>query len=231
MPSYNSSPFAAIPQKLIPGQPAYLYGSWAQDTAPTKGVISNVALTSNVATVTVVINEGNVPAVGSLITIVGTASTSGLFNVTNVALTGVTLTNGAGTLTFALTHANVASAADGGYFIIPQPEVGDTVANGFSVPVGLPYSVPEDAGQQAQTVQIEVNFPVIPTACTVNVQGAMTNTPATVWQTLTNPAVSVAAGVATYGPSSITGKFNFLRFAITGTTNSNSATIVAKLSL
>ena len=227
MPNYNASPFAAIPQKLIPGRPAYLFGSFNDTVSPTKGVVNNVALASNVATVTVVINEGNVPAVGSLITIVGTASASGAFNVTNVALTGVTLTNGAGTLTFALTHANVTSVADGGYFIIPQPEVGDTVANGQSVPVGLPHTVPQDAGQGPEYLECEVNFPTLPTACVVALQVAMTNTPATQWQVATSNVVTVAGSAATYGTTQWNGKANFARFSISGT--SGTGTIVAKL--
>lgn len=229
MPSYSASPFAALPQKLIPGQPAYLFGSWPQDIAPTKGVVNRVALTSNVATVTVVINRGNVPVVGALITIMGTASTSGLFNVTNVALASVTIAaNGTGTLTFALTHANVTAAADGGTFIIPQPEVGDTVADGQSVAVGLPYATPSgDSGQGAVALECEVNFPTLPTACVVALQVAMTNTPATQWQTAITNVVTVAASAATYGTTQWSGKANFARYSISGT--SGSGTIVAKL--
>lgn len=228
MPSFSSSPFAALPQKLIPGQPAFLFGSWPSDVAPTKGNINKVAITSNVATVTVVINEGNVPAVGSLITVQGTATASGSFNVTNVALASVTIAaDGTGTLTFALTHADVAAIADGGMFIVPQPEVGETVANGASVAVGLPYAEPSaDTGQGAESVQCEVSFPTLPTACVVALQGSMTReftTPAVVIANV----VTVAGSAATLGTLQATGKWNFLRYSISGT--SGSGTIVAKI--
>lgn len=231
MPSYNASPFAAVPEKLIPGKPAYLFGSWPSTTARTQGVINKVALATNVATVTVVINSGNVPAVGSLITITGVPNNSGAFNVTNIALTGVTIAaDGTGTLTFALTHADVVAAAGAGNFIVPQPEVGEIVADGASVPVGLPYSVPFDAGQGVEAVQCEVNFaPITGLACVVALQGAMTNTPATVWQVVIANVVTVAAGVATYGTTQASGKWNFLRYSISGTTNASSAKIIAKL--
>jgi hypothetical protein len=228
MPTFNKSPFAAIPQKLIPGQVAYLYGSWPQDTSPTKGLVNQVALSTNVATVTVVINEGNVPAVGSLITIQKTATAAGTFNVTNIALASVTIAaNGTGTLTFPLTHADVVAVADAGAFIIPQPETSETVANGQSVAVGLPYAEPSaDTGQAAVSVGCEVTFPTVPTACVVALQGAMTNVDAA-YQTVIANVVTVAGSSATYGTLQATGKWNFLRFSISGT--SGSGTIVAKL--
>lgn len=230
-PAYNASPFAAPPAKLIPGIPSYLFGSWASDVAPTKMQVSNVALTSNVATLTVTVNEGNIPAVGSLITVQGTATASGAFNVTNVALTAVTInaTSGQGTVTFALTHANVASTPDGGIALVPQPEVGDTLASGTnnSVPVGLPYSVIWDAGSGPQQVSCEVNFPTIPTGVVVTLQAADTNTPATQWQTVIANVVTVATGTATYGTTQYSGKWNFYRYSYSGLSGSGS--IVAKL--
>ena len=62
MPNYNKSPFAALPQKLILGfSLAYLFGSWNGSTSPTKMQVSNVAITTNVATLTVQIVDGNIP--------------------------------------------------------------------------------------------------------------------------------------------------------------------------
>lgn len=229
MPSYNASPFAAIPQKMEPGRPSYLFGSWNRLVSPTKLHVSKVAITSNVATLTVVINEGNVPAVGSLISVQGTATASGAFNVTNVALTGVSLdTSGSGTVTFALTHADVASTADAGTAIVPQPEVGETVADGKSVAAGLPYATPFTPDGVAKTVVCEVNFPTVPTACVVALQGSLTNIDANFVPVITN-VVTVSTGTATVGTLTYTGNFNFYRYAISGT--SGSGTIVAKLGI
>jgi hypothetical protein len=128
MPTYNGSPFLIV-TALTPGEIGYSWGGFNDDIAPTRMLVSNVALTSNVATLTVQIVEGNVPAIGSLISVQGTASTSGLFNVTNVALASVTIVaaTGAGTVTLPLTHANVASVANTGQAIVKVPYTFDTL--------------------------------------------------------------------------------------------------------
>jgi hypothetical protein len=229
MPSYNKSPFAAQPQKLIPGQPAYVFGSWNSDIPPTKGVVNNVALTTNVATVTVLINEGNIPAVGSLITIQGTASTSGLFNVTNATITAVSITasTGAGTITFALTHANVVSAADGGTFIIPTPEVGETLANGASLAVGVPYATPFTTESTTQSVTALVSFPSLPTTATVVLQGAIQNIDSE-YQTIATVG-TVIGGAASVTSAGFIGKWNFYRLLASSVTGGTSPTIVGKI--
>lgn len=230
MPSYNTSPFAAIPQKLIPGQPAYLFGSWPSDVAPTRLHVSNVALVTNVATLTVQVTAGNIPVVGALISVKGTATASGAFNVANVALTDVTLdANGAGTVSFALTHADVTATADGGVALIPQLQVSEAVANGASVAVGLPYAAPSgDSGQGSLTINCEVDFPTLPTACVVALEGALVNQDSS-YQTIIANVVTVATSARTNGTLSYTGKVNFVRYKISGT--SGSGKIAAKVGL
>ena len=172
MPAFSASPNFKGPL-LLPGTPLYLWGSYNDKVSPTSMQISNVALTSNVATLTVQVYSGNIPAVGSLITVTGTQNTSGLFNVTNVALTGVTInaTTGAGTVTFALTHANVVSAADAGTAIVPVPVVLEAVptagaTTGSSIFCALPV-VGNGAGLTA--IGWDVGFDQAATA-TVNIQ-------------------------------------------------------------
>jgi len=139
MPKYSASPFNAI-QMALPGRPAYVWGGFNDSVAPTKMLVTNVALTTNVATLNVTVVEGNIPAVGSFITVTGTQQASGSFNVTAVALASVTInaTTGIGTVTFALTHANVTSIADAGIAIVPQPVTFETVATSdVTQPVAL----------------------------------------------------------------------------------------------
>ena len=69
----------------------YLFGSYNYKQANTTMLVSNVALTSNVATLTVQIIGGEVPIVGALISVQQTQSTSGLFNVARSPLTNVTI--------------------------------------------------------------------------------------------------------------------------------------------
>ena len=122
--------------QVLPGSITYLLGSRAPDGGTMN--VTNVALTSNVATVTVTGWSGALPIVGTPVTIRGTTNTSGLFNVSNAVLTGVTLdSTGAGTLTFALTHANVVSAADTGTLTFPPQVTGETAANSRTISAAL----------------------------------------------------------------------------------------------
>src|SRR5271166_3895728 len=118
MPPYQIQPIVGSPAPMIqPGIPAYSFGSWKATKPVVRMAITKVAITSNVATLTVQILEGYIPAVGDLISVFATATSAPLFNVTNLALTAVsiTATTGAGTVTFALTHADVTAVADVGY--------------------------------------------------------------------------------------------------------------------
>jgi hypothetical protein len=142
MPAYSNNPLVAVALAL-PGIPTYVWGSLSDRISPTKMTVSNVALTTNVATLTVQVIEGNIPAVGALVTVTGTQQAGGAFNVTAVALTGVTInaTSGAGTITFALTHANVGSVADSGLAVAPQAIVFESVStNESSAAVALPMA-------------------------------------------------------------------------------------------
>lgn len=228
MPSYVTSPFKQPPEALSQHKVAYLFGSRNKYVGATKMYVTNVALTSNVATLTVKILDGNIPAVGSAISIESTTTASGAFNVTGVALTGVTITasTGVGTVTFALTHANVASTADAGYATVPVPEVGETVANGASIAVSAPYTIPWQNEAGAYTVGCEVNFPTLPTACVVALQASQTDVDGD-FQTVVSNVTTVSASVETKGTLQYTGKWNFFRYSISGTSGSGS--IVAKL--
>jgi hypothetical protein len=135
--------------------------------------ITNLALTSNVATATVLVREGNIPAIGSLISITGTAAASGAFNVTNIALTGVSINSltGIGTVTFALTHADVVSIADSGQGYVPVPEVGESLTNQTCLQFGLPEVSGENTN--ARSITWTTAFTGSPSTVTVDLYGAM----------------------------------------------------------
>lgn len=142
MPAYSKDPSAAIALAL-PGTPVYAFGSLSDRVSPSRMTISNVALTANVATLTVQVIEGNIPAVGALVTVRGTQTSAGVFNVTQIALTGAAInaTTGAGTITYALTNANIGSVADSGMAVAPQAIVFEAVVtNENSVAVALPMA-------------------------------------------------------------------------------------------
>lgn len=225
MPPYTSSPFNSI-SVMTPGTPFYVYGGYNDRVAPSKFSISNVVLTSNVATLTVLIREGNIPAVGSLVSVQGTQQASGAFNVTNVALTNVTVdaVTGAGTIAFALTHADVATHSDSGFAIVATPETSEALVNGSSVAVSIPY----DSGQpdQGRSVKADVLFPTIPTTATVELQVAVINQDADFISMAT--VASVAAGVATYAQPTLAAEpGRFYRLKTSGLVGSG--TIVGRI--
>jgi hypothetical protein len=171
VPAYVSSPFS-LRTALLPGIPFYSYGSFDDRTPPTRMQVTSVAITSNVATVAVKILEGLIPIPAALISIEGTQTLSGLFNVTNVALIAVVidLTTGIGHVTFSLTHADVATTSDSGVALVPQPEIPDLYANGSGLQGAVPFqSGLEDSGK---TISWWYKVAGSPSTGTLALQGA-----------------------------------------------------------
>ena len=168
-----------MPKLLVQGRPEYVFGSWNDKTGPTLGnIISDSAVTTT-GTVTFVVTSGNVPVVGSLITVVGAANSAN-FNVTNAQiLTVVATAAGVVTVTYAITSSTVAAGTpDGGQVIIPQPELGDILAAfpASSVPVACPASPGNQSGKSlSATVKLpaqQLGVASTLSAVTVVIQGA-----------------------------------------------------------
>jgi hypothetical protein len=239
MPAYDNSPFKPVPKLLIPGQNSYLFGFYSQDVSPTQIQVSSVAIATNVATVIGTIFGGNVPLVGSLISIRGTQTSSGAFNVTNAAITAVTFVPATSvvTITFALTHANVATTADAGLAIIPVPEVGETIANGASIACTPQNN--ETFLEMGRLLSTTVKFPTLPTTLTVVLQGANFDTDSeyTTICTVATVAASVqttpqVTEVENNGGGTTTAinspvNYRFYRFLISGL--AGTGTIVARI--
>lgn len=237
MPLYSTSAFATLPVIAIPGKPEFFFGSLPTSTDDTYLRVTNVALTSNVATVTGTIYRGNIPLVGSLITIAGSTSTSGLFNVNAATITGVTGTPSTGVyaITFALTHANVTSAADTGMGLIPIAETSETCANGTSVAIYVPSNELRDLGQKSITVA--TTFPSLPTAATVTLYTAIGNTDLAEWTqmgvvaTVVGGAVTVPANASTNGgvATFTTPAGRFFRVVVSGVSGGTTPTLICKM--
>ena len=174
MSQYNKSPFKPTPRLLVAGTPEYVFGSYNDRVGPTLGnVISDSAATTT-ATVVFQIVSGNAPVAGSLITIVGTANSAKIFNVTNAAIATVSTTDaGVCTVTFTIASTTQATTADGGQVIVPQPEVGEalTVAGYASVPVACPFNNAEMENGKSITTSVTLPAGNI-TSATVVLQGA-----------------------------------------------------------
>ena len=229
MPAYVSGPFNP-PLLVQKGVAAYLFGSLNTRQDNTYMLVSQVAIATNVATLTVQITRGEIPVVGALISVAQTVTSSGAFNVTRAVLTGVTInaTTGAGTVTYALTSGNVSTTADPGSAVVEVPEIGETLAAGASIPCVI--AAPDDDSQF--TVPISVTFPgaVLPTAVTVTLQAAIHDNASE--YTAVGSAIAVVAGTAyTSGPfNQVTlQRGYFYRLLISGLTIGSATGIVAKI--
>ena len=184
-----------MPTLLIQGQPEYVYGKKNTDAGPTVGpVISNsINGAGTTATLTFLITSGNVPLVGSLVTVIGTSNSSGAFNVTNAMVLSVSMVadtngiqNGQCSITFTVSSSVQATTADAGQVYIEIPVVPDDltatiVTNlatnaGASAPVAAPMGSIHMSGRSISvTVSLFENSTVYPstlTGVTVVLQGA-----------------------------------------------------------
>ena len=179
---YQTTPFKAPVQLLIQGTPSYVYGSYNDKTAPAFGYIISDSGTGSVSTVVYQQTQGNLPIPGSLVTILGSANATGLYNVTNaVLLTVVANDFGTVTITFAGSGSS-ASAPDSGQVIIPQIEIGDNLTSALvsalpysSVPVAAVVGATVVGRATSATVTFPANstaFPSTLSGVTVNIQAA-----------------------------------------------------------
>ena len=224
MSLYNSP--LTKPQLLQKGVPAYLFGGLNMLQGNAKGYVLDTALATNVATVTIAINEGPIPHVGDLITVWGTSSQSGLFNVNRALITGVsiTATTGQGTVTFALTGTNQTTTADAGAFLCEPGETSETLTNN-SYSQAVLVQAPE--GDSQFTLPVAVTFPTLPTDVTVSIQAALRDIGAE--YTTLQTVATVATSAQTNGPFGYVTlqRGYFYRFAVTGLTGTG--TITAKV--
>jgi hypothetical protein len=210
MPVYDKTGFVNV-KSVVAGQPVYLFGGFNSITAPCKFQITNVSSSGTTATLTGYVREGNVPLVGDLI------STQGLQSLTNVVTVPLTAVNldpllGTGTISF-LDSQTVSSIADAGVANIPISEKSESLVNGSSMAVAVPYN--NAATDGARTVKVVVTFPILPNAAVVTLQGAISNYD-TEFQDLVT-AITIVGGTPTVGEASITLEAGrFYRVHVTG---------------
>ena len=145
MPAYTTAPPSITPRRgITAGLPAYSWGSFPLGQQPARMVVTSVAVASNVVTLGVKLVEGNIPTTANFVTVTGTVVGGSTVNVTNTALTGVTITpaTGVGTITYAATAANLSTIADGGQVLQIMSDVGETT----SVAKGQQFSIDPAGG-------------------------------------------------------------------------------------
>jgi hypothetical protein len=145
MPAYITDP--NTPRRtLLEGIPGYSVGSFALGQAPTRFFVTSVAVAANVVTLGVKIVEGNIPAVGNLITVRGTVAGGSAVNVTNVALSAVSINaaTGIGTVSYSATTGNLSTTPDGGQAVVPVQEIPETLSGAAKYQqLGVPFANPE----------------------------------------------------------------------------------------
>lgn len=226
MPVFINSPFQN-PILVMKGVAAYLWGFFSQLNGNSRLALTNTALTANVATVTVLLVQGPQPVVGSLISIINSTNSTGTFNVNRAVITAVTIDSitGAGTITFALTHANVTAAADAGTVVVEPAEVGESIT-GSANSIACVFQAPE--GDSQFTVPMAVTGSAGITAMTATLQVAIKNIDSEYTNT-TTVVTKTAANTYSAGPvvQATLQRGYCYRIAITGVTGTG--TVVGKL--
>ena len=224
MPIYPAGSGGNTPVPLLqPGIPGYAFGSIDRSFGTTVLQISNVALTSNVATVTVLVRKGKVPVAGALISITGTTAASGAFNVSSIAISAVSIdaSTGIGTITFALTHADVVSAPDAGQGYVPVPEVPETLAVQKSQAFAIQNKIGGGYG-----LTWAYTCPSAPGAIAIQLEGAENNSDSEF--TLIGSSQTTTTGyneIIAQVPNLV----NFVRLRITSTSGGTLPTIIGKI--
>jgi hypothetical protein len=216
MPFFQNAP----PAKAVlieQGWPIYLFGT--RQSIDSENYVTSVAITSNVATVGVTNWSGPLPVVGAFASIKTTQTNSGLFNVTNAVITAVSLdSTGTGTVSFALTNANIGTTPDVGKLYVRFAAIGEAITSAGGASVA--GSVGNVVGRNGNWLTASVNLQG-PSAAAVNLQGSNTNNDAD-FQNIA--PISLTSGL---GNASVETSFEFVRFDVTGVTGSG--TIVASI--
>lgn len=225
----------------VSGTPSYFYGSIADNQQDMQAQITSVACASNVATIAITIQTGNIPIVGNLIWVTGTVTASGAYNVSGVAIASVTAVSasaGTYTITYPCTTANLTTTADAGKALVPVQEVAEAVAANTSVAIYVPSGEPQDNGQR--TITVACTFPTIQAttgAATIKIYTAIQNTgllPGATGSEWTLMGTTGVVGTLAGGSATVSGLVTFTTPAgrwfclqTTGVTGTN--TIIAKM--
>ena len=226
MPPYMTLPPSLQPRRGVQeGLPAYSAGSFAIGVSPTKFFVTSVAIAANVVTLGVRQVEGNIPAVGQLITVTGTVAGTAAVNVTRTALTGVSITpaTGVGTVTYAATAANLSTTPDGGIAMVDVPEVGEALA----VQKYLQLALPQPAGAAltaGHVVTWSWGTPSVPTTIAIQLEGAVDDVDAQ-YAIIGTSQTTTTGTIVGNVPLTV----RFVRINVTATTGGTLPTLWAKI--
>ena len=218
MPFYVNSPNNPA-QLALDGVPCYLFGTFNYHRSDTRMQVVYVALNANVATLTVQVLGGEIPLVGSFVTVSQTQTSSGIYNVNRVSLTAVSInaTTGAGTISYGVTNANIGGVSDHGTAIAEVPEIPDAVPiASASASIACCFQQREDGG--ARTITVSLQLPTAAAGAIYYMQEAIRDRDAEYTSILQLQPDSTTALVTRSG--------SFYRVLISGATGTG--TVIAK---
>jgi hypothetical protein len=221
-PYQQNNPVILIPTAGVPGPPgppAYAFGSKSLSVPSTRMLVTQSAVSSNVVTLTVKVVEGNIPLVNQTIFVYATANNSGAFNTsTGATITAVNITasTGVGTVSYAVTTANLTATADVGYAIVPVVEVSEALSVKKSQQFAL----------SGYGVSWAYTCPSAPSTISIQLEGAINDSDSE--YTIIGSAQTATSGY-TEVFATLPENVNFVRLNITATTGGTSPTIIAKI--
>src|SRR5262249_686596 len=141
-------------------------GSKNPNLPDTRMIVSQSAVATNVVTLTVQVVEGNIPAVGSTIYVSKTTRDAGALNTSDGTVTisagSIDSVTGIGTISYAKTAGDLATAADQGYVIAAVPEVAEvSTPNKAYRAFAIPRTGNVEPGSK-MTATIRVKYPSAP---------------------------------------------------------------------
>jgi hypothetical protein len=197
-------------------------GSKNQSVGPWEAFVSSIAVLTNVVTLAVSTQSGNIPAVGDLVSVIGTPIAAA--NVTNVALASVTIdaNTGIGTITYAATTPDVGTSPCGGQAAAKVPEVAEPAV---ASQAGQAFAVPKSSrlNPNGRQISLSVSYPSAPGAIKYNLQAAIYNVDSEYASLGTD---LTAAGTTFFTLAEV---YNFVRYKDTGSTGGTNPTVIAKL--
>lgn len=220
MPPFQTLPPQVSPRRgITAGLPAYSAGSFPLGTAPGRFYVTSVAVAANVVTLGVKLVEGIIPAVGNLITVQGTVAGGAPVNVTNIALTGVTIVaaTGVGTVTYPATTGNLATTPDGGQAYILATDAGETL----TAQKYQQFCLNPTGGYGLTLVW---TTPSAPVSIALQLEGAVNDTDAE-YVILGTSQTTLSGSVVATVPQDV----RFVRVNVTATAGGSSPTLVAKI--
>jgi hypothetical protein len=183
--------------QLQTSMPNYAFGTRPQQAQPFLFQVTSVSLAADVATIGVTLKSGGggnaVPTVGAKMGVQGTTHAQFRVDPTLVSAVNYDTSTGVGTISFALTGANVATTPDVGQLVVQSAEIPDLiVAGSASRAYALGYT--QDQMDNERSLFCEAKFTgTMPTSATVVLQIANVNDDSR-FQTVSNSGGTAPGG-------------------------------------